>query len=67
MLITVVKVDFIFLLVESVGRFVKECVIRWSAWFLWNPKLLVGYFFVIGFVSPTVLSPIKIDCFVVKE
>ena len=38
-----------------------------SAWFLWNPKLLIIYFFVIGFVSPTVLSPIEIDCFVVKE
>ena len=67
MLVTVVKVDFIFLLVESVGCFMKECEIGWSAWFLWNPKLLVGYFFIIGFVSPTVLSPIEIDCFVVKE
>ena len=63
----VVKVDFVFLLVKSVGCFMKECVIWWSAWFLWNPKLLVGYFFVIGFVSPTVLSPIEIDCFVIKE
>ena len=63
----VVKVDFVFLLVKSVGRFVKECVIGWSAWFLWNPKLFVGYFFIIGFVSPTVLSSIEIDCFVVKE
>ena len=39
----------------------KECVIRWSVWFLWNPKLFVGYFFVIGFVY------LEIDCFVIKE
>ena len=67
MSVTIVKVDFIFLLVIGVGCFVKECVIGWSVWFLWNPKLLVRYFFVISFVSPTVLSLIEIDCFVVKE
>ena len=39
----------------------KECVIGWSAWFLWNPKLLVRSFFIIGFISPTVLSPICYD------
>ena len=66
-LVPIVKVDFVFLLIEGVGCFVKECMIGWSAWFPWNPKLLVRYFFVIGFVSPTVLSPIEIDCFVIKE
>ena len=67
MLITIVKVNFIFLLVKGVGCFVKECEIGWSAWFLWNPKLFAGYFLIVSFVSPTVLFPIKVDWFVVKE
>ena len=67
MLVPIVEIDFVFILVKGVGHFLKECVIRWSTWFLWNPKLFIGYFFVISFVSPTVLSPIEIDCFVVKE
>ena len=67
MLVTIVEVDFVFLLVEGVGYFMKECEIGWSAWFLWNPKLFVGYFFVVGFVSPTVLFPVEVDWFVIKK
>ena len=63
----IVKVDFVLLLVISVGCFVKECKVGWSAGFLWYPKLFIRYFLVVGFVSPTILSPIKIDLFVVKE
>ena len=67
MLIMIVKVDFVLLLVVGVGCFVKECEVGWSAGFLWYPKLFIRYFLIVGFVSPTVLSLIEIDCFVIKE